>query len=381
MRHLFTITLMLISISMHSQSLLYSTQVGDLHVGFNKNAELLGFAYFLGFESMGIESDTISVNGTPIAKKDWHAYGYAFSRKYQNHLNSEQLQKAFALADHLWLNTLLDLLLQLEDVPNARIHEGLDPSAYIAFSKSRDPQEALRNVTQFLEGFNAFSREVDFDTYLQEWRPYYEKAMEEISGNLPTTDFIPAMEHYFDRSFSSYTLIPSLTIPKGMGFGLNLGNSGVFNIFGALDYQNIAEKDSLVMGFANEQELRELSIHEFGHSFVNPIFARLPEASITKTAALFEPIREAIYQQGYNTWGACLNEHFVRSAELYLSELYDTPEAYQDLYREYVESRQFIYVPLILEELKESARAGRTFEDAVTRSMNRLSEKMGGMQR
>ena len=67
--------------------------------------------------------------------------------------------------------------------------------------------------------------------------------------------------------------------------------------------------------------------------------------------------------------------------ELYLSELYDTPEAYQDMYREYVENRKFIYIPIILEELKESARAGRTFEDAVKRSMNQLSEKTSGMQR
>jgi len=365
----------------NSQSLLYSIEVGDLKVGFSKNAELLGFAYFLGYESIGIETDTMDIKGSRVPKKDWHAYGYALSQKYGHFRESEQLQIAFALADHLWLDTLLNLLLQLEEIPNARIPEDMDPSNYIAFSKSRNPEEALKNVTQFLEGINAFSVEVGFDTYLMESLPYYQRSMQEISENLPTADFIPAMEHYFDMGFQSYTLIPSLTIPKGMGFGLNLGKGGVVNIFGALDAQQISPKDSLAMGFSNAQELRELSVHEFGHSFVNPIVARMPEEKFTGTESLFEPIRDVIYRQGYNTWKACMYEHFVRGMELYFSEQYDTPEAYQAMFHEYIKSRQFIYIPLILKELKAAAREGRPFETAVRKSMDRLIEKASSSQR
>lgn len=372
MKHFFTPIFILVLISVQSQSLQYSTQAGDLQVGFNKNAELLGFAYFLGYESIGIETDTVEIGGIPVPKKEWHAYGYAFSQKYMDFRESENLQKAFALADHLWLNTLLQLLLQLEDAPNAWIPEGMAPSNYIGFSKSKDPEEALRNVTLFLQGFNAFYGEMDFDEYLEDSRMYYEKAMEEIIANLPGTDFIPAMESYFGKEFESYTLIPSLTIPKGMGFGLNLGEGRVFNIFGALDYQQIEDKKPLSMGFANTQELRELSIHEFGHSFVNPLVDILPESAFKQTESLFEPIREAIYQQGYNTWEACVTEHFVRSMELYMSERYDTPEAYAQLYQQYVNERHFIYIPLILEELKAADRRGGSFEDALRVSMDRL---------
>ena len=376
MRHLITSILILVSISIQSQSLQYSAQVGHLQVGFNKNAELLGMAYFLGFESIGIERDTIDIGGVSVPKKDWHAYGYAFSQEYGDFRNSENLQTAFALADHLWLDVLLHLLLQLEDAPNARIPKGMDPSNYIGFSKSKDPEEALRNVTVFLKGFNAFYLEMNFDGYLEDSRVYYEKALEEIVANLPGTDFIPAMEGYFGKEFKSYTLLPSLTIPKGMGFGLNLGQGKVFNIFGALDYQRIEDKTALSMGFSNPQELRELSIHEFGHSFVNPVVDRQPKSAFTETEALFEPIREAIYQQGYNTWEACVTEHFVRSMELYMSERYDTPEAYSELYLQYLQKRQFIYIPIILEELKAVDRRGGSFEDAVSASMDRLRSKI-----
>ena len=375
MRNLFTTIVILISISLNSQTLIHSTQVGDLKIGFNKNAELLGFAYFLGYESVGIETDTMEIGGIPIPKKEWHAYGYAFSQKFADFGRSENLQTAFALADQLWLDTLLYLLLQLEDAPNARIPKDMDPSNYIGFSKSRDPEEALRNVTVFLEGFNAFYQEMDFDRYLEDSRVYYETAREEIVANLPHTKFIPLMEEYFSQEFNAYTLVPSLTIPKGMGFGLNLGDYGVFNIFGAVDYQNLENVNSLSMGFANPQKLRELSIHEFGHSFVNPIVDRKAKSALKETEHLFEPIRETIYQQGYNTWEACITEHFVRGMELYISERYDTSKAHKELFKQYVDKRQFIYIPIILEELRKADRRGGSFDDAVESSMKRLQAK------
>lgn len=85
------------------------------------------------------------------------------------------------------------------------------------------------------------------------------------------------------------------------------------------------------MGFQNSQKLRELTIHEFGHSFVNPVVDALPDSLFEQSASLFEPIRAAINEQGYNTWHVCVIEHFVRAVELVLSERYDTPEAYQSL--------------------------------------------------
>ena len=58
--------------------------------------------------------------------------------------------------------------------------------------------------------------------------------------------------------------------------------------------------------------------------------------------------------------------------ELYMSERHDTPEAYSELYLKYLQKRQFIYIPIILEELKKADSRGGSFEDAVRASMDRL---------
>ena len=57
---------------------IYSTSLlanDKLKIEINKNVELLGLAYFIGFEGQDIEFDTVEVGGSKIAKKDWHNYG------------------------------------------------------------------------------------------------------------------------------------------------------------------------------------------------------------------------------------------------------------------------------------------------------------------
>ena len=64
-------------------------------------------------------------------------------------------------------------------------------------------------------------------------------------------------------------------------------------------------------------------IHEFGHSFVNPVVDSIPPVDISKTERLFEPIKSAMEKQGYNTWKTCLYEHFVRAGEVVIAKLLD----------------------------------------------------------
>ncbi len=47
-----------------------------LRIEINKNVELLGIGYFIGFEGVDIETKTVEINGKKIPKKDWHNYGF-----------------------------------------------------------------------------------------------------------------------------------------------------------------------------------------------------------------------------------------------------------------------------------------------------------------
>src|SRR6188508_113629 len=350
-----------------------------LRIEINKNVELLGIGYFIGFEGADIETKTVTINGNKIPKKDWHNYGYWIFQKYKSFGTSENLGKSFAVADHLWLDYLINLLLQVDDFPHAKLKESIDQSYYINFSKTKDLQEATKNVTIFLDGMNEFYKEIGLDNYFIETDKFYKKAIDEINSVLPKQDFIGAMEKFYNKKFDAYTLVPSLTIPKGMGFRINYTldkKTHIHNVFGAFDFQEFLNTPELKMGFTNEKRLGELSVHEFGHSFVNPAVDKLPKEKISQTEKLFEPLKSAMSDQGYNTWKVCMYEHFTRAGEIMIAEKLGDVEGAKRLHEEYEQERKFVYIPAILVELKKYDKGTyKTYYDAVLGAMDELARK------
>ncbi|MBA4852982.1 DUF4932 domain-containing protein [Emticicia sp. BO119] len=349
-----------------------------LRIQINKNVELLGLAYFVGFEGVDIETKTIDIKGKKMPKKDWHNYGYFIYEKYKQFATNESLLNSFTVADHLWLDYLIALLVQVEDFPNASLTEAIPEQYYINFSKTKNLKEAKENATIFLGGLNSFYTQINFNQYLLDSKKYYDQALEEVKQGLPKTDFISTMEGFYKKSFDTYTLLPSLTIPKGMGFGVQYtsgGNTHIFNVFGALDFQQFLNVNQLQMGFTDKQRLRELSVHEFGHSFVNPSVDKLPEKMITDTEHLLEPMRLAMANQGYNTWRASLYEHFVRAGEIIIAEKIGDKAGSENLFKYYLEERQFKYIPSILIELRKyDSGQYKTYDKTVLAAMKEIEK-------
>ncbi|GAB2792887.1 hypothetical protein GCM10027275_42330 [Rhabdobacter roseus] len=349
-----------------------------LRIAMNKNVELLGLGYFIGFEGVDIETKTVEINGQQVPKKERHAYGYYLYQKYKSFASSKNLEKSFTVADHLWLDYLINLLLQVEDFPNARLTDSIEERYFINFSQKKDPREAKELAVLFLEGLNEFYKEIDFDKYLAEHQVYYAQSLAEVAKTLPKNDFIGTMEAFYKTSFARYTLVPSLTIPKGMGFGLRYtsgGGTNVFNVFGAFDRQYFQRPNEVVMGFENEQRLRELSVHEFGHSFVNPVVDQLPAELFLKTEKRFEPLKSAMSDQGYITWKACVYEHFVRAGEIIISEKLGDDEGAKTLQAYYENGRKFRYLPVLLVELRKfDEGTHKTYYEAVVQAMEALAK-------
>lgn len=349
-----------------------------IEIEVNTNIELLGLAYFIGYEVDGIETDTLHFSDTTLLKKEWHNYGYNLANQFSSYAASENLAVCFAVADHLWLDYLFTFLLQVEAFPNAKFPDDIDASHYIQFSLSGDLKEAREKATQFLDGMNAFYREISFNDYWTASRPYYDQAIREVRNEIPPVEFIEANEKFYKKSFNRYILIPSLTTPKGMGFGIRIkqnDSTSIYNVFGALDYQLFTDLNDLKMGFTNSDRLHELTIHEFGHSFVNPFVDELPDSLITASQSLFEPLRQVMSDQGYVTWKACLYEHFVRAGEIYLWTKLKYPDRVEKLKTEYIQKRQFIYIPVILTELQKYNQGEHaSYIDAVYSSINKFKE-------
>jgi hypothetical protein len=356
------------------------TDTKPIQVTFNKNVELLGFVYFVGYEGKELENETNTAKREKHLKQ--YAFGYHLYQQYKDFENNEHLKTAIqmALKYDLWLDYMIALLIQLHDFPNATLPKEIPAGDYLRFSLTRDPADARKNVTQFIEALNRFYTEVKFDIYLNQYNKQYENALQQVKSRLPSKEFIPAMEKFYGNQFDTYTLVPSLTIPASMGFGATYtrqGKTRIFNVFGAFDEQQFQDDSKLDMGFGNEKQIRELSTHEFGHSFVNPVLAQMDEELLTRTEKLFEPIKDDMTSQGYPEWKNCLNEHFVRAGEIIIARNMGHSKESIDLQKHYIKNRKFIYLPEILTELSRyNTHKSISYQQAVQQAMEKLKNKV-----
>jgi hypothetical protein len=371
-------TIILLSFCGYAQSARPNSPAKAIDVQFHTNVELLGLAYFLGYEGQALENEPDTVKRK--REIDKYAYAYHLYQQYKQYENSQNLAVVMnaAYTYDLFLDYMSGLLVKLNDFPHAALPDDIEEKHYIRFSKTKDPVEAKANATLFIEAFNRLYKEVNFEAYLQQNSSRYNNALGQVKRVLPAGNFISAMEGFYRKKFDKYTLVPSLTIPAGMGFGVmhqTGGKKSIYNIFGAFDRQNFLDEAQLDMGFGNEKRNRELSIHEFGHSFVNPVIDQLPKELLSKTEHLYTPLQEAMTRQGYPTWKHCLDEHFVRAGEVLIARKLGNIKDAEPLQKYYIEDRKFNYLPVIIKELEAySKNRFMTYEEAVMRTMQQLNK-------
>ncbi|SMB99831.1 hypothetical protein SAMN00120144_2788 [Hymenobacter roseosalivarius DSM 11622] len=100
-------------------------------------------------------------------------------------------------------------------------------------------------------------------------------------------------------------------------------------------------------GFDNAEAVRNLSVHEFGHTFINPLTV-LPAVApgLTAHQALFKPIPG---QLQYRDWQTSFNEHLVRAGEVRIALALGLPEVSQQLRTAY---STWIYLPFFEAQLQ-----------------------------
>jgi hypothetical protein len=108
---LFFLAAISICLSGYTQSVKTHEAGQTIEVRFNKNVELLGFVYFVGYEGRELENekDTL-VRNREITK---YAYGYSLYQQYKQFENSSNLAVIIGFAQTIWLDYFINLLLQL----------------------------------------------------------------------------------------------------------------------------------------------------------------------------------------------------------------------------------------------------------------------------
>ncbi|HVU55451.1 MAG TPA: DUF4932 domain-containing protein [Puia sp.] len=340
----------------------------------NRNVELFGLMMDLdnGADLLA-RKDTMVIDNRRATWKEWYAAVVRNYVKYRSYDSCAVMGIYRKMArDGYSDDWFVDFLLQVDDAPNAKITRTMEGDKIRSFSKKGDSVEGRRNAGVFLAAFNAFYRAVHFDDYLRDNSHYYALARAEVTRNLPGNDFIPVMEKFYRQQFNTYCLAPSLTLPTSVGFGKTVKKTRtIYNVFAPFSFQRL---DSVApdLGFNYPDRIRMLTVHEFGHSFVNPAVDALPQELIRSTEYLYAPIKEEMVRHSYTSWTQCLYEHFVKAGEVIIAEkLGDTVRA-GSLLSDFGKTG-FIYVPAIVEVLRKyDKNASLSYKAAVLAAMQKL---------
>lgn len=206
-------------------------------------------------------------------------------------------------------------------------------------------------LVEFRDVLREFARASDFMHFYDSQRPLYDTLAFEVKSLLAEKAYVRAIEDFFGESRDGYRLILSPLFAGG--YGPTLCKEDGYEIYGVIG--PCALKGTRTT-FACLGYLESMMLHEWSHSFVNPLVDENMDA-FGKSAHLFGPIRGMMKRQAYPDWRISLYEHIVRACEIHLrAGLYGDFEKEKSL--AYHAGKGFWYIGQIdsLLEVYENAR-------------------------
>jgi hypothetical protein len=227
-------------------------------------------------------------------------------------------------------------------------------------------------LMEFSHALSDFAQQADFMDFYRSHQAFYDTLITEVRVLLKGKDYVRAIEDLFGESRNSYTLILSPLFAGG--YGPTIDTEDGYDVYGVIGPCALRGKRTT---FACIGFLESMMLHEWSHSFVNPLVDRNFGAFEVSTH-LFEPIRGMMKRQAYPTWRISLYEHIVRACETHLRS-----RLYQDFNKgaalAYQEGKGFWYISHIdsllglYEARREEFPAFSQFMPVIARSLSTIS--------
>ena len=160
-----------------------------------------------------------------------------------------------------------------------------------------------------------FYKESDFEKFFRNQEPFYKETC-----NLFTEKVLSLIneswytEFYGTESGESFNVIIGF-LTGGCNYGPTLERPGrAREVYAILGY--VVQPESGIMFVEHPEYYRNLLIHEFNHSFVNPMLAvnDFHERMSGPAEKLFDRTSTLMSIQAYNDWESVINESIVRAA-------------------------------------------------------------------
>jgi hypothetical protein len=235
----------------------------------------------------------------------------------------------------------IETMLYLSDPPELKQHLPLTDFLI-------DRAGGAEHIMRFVDLLGDFARTSRFMEFFKNQSPYYGSLIERESGKSDLKRLTGRMEDYYGTRQAAYRVVLAQLIHAG-GYGPRVrGADGRYTVYAVVGPKQL-END--VPDFGSADQYRHIVLHEFSHSFVNPIVESNAE-NLKPSAPFFETIRRDMENQGCADWNACVAEQLVRAVSVRLTWIMLGPEAGADaLNLEYMQG--FRLVDAMAEKLKE----------------------------
>lgn len=161
-----------------------------------------------------------------------------------------------------------------------------------------------------------FYKKTQFGKFFDQHQPLYDTLSNQISQQLGNTNYIALLENYFGKQQADYELIFSPLLPNG-GFGPAVKLLNNQYILYALVGANGIDKG--IPTFDAESFATNLLLHEFSHSFINPLTEKNIIA-LNKCDNLYAYVANDMAAKAYDRWDIVINEHLVRAAVIRIAQ-------------------------------------------------------------
>ena len=174
------------------------------------------------------------------------------------------------------------------------------------------------NLIELADALRDFARKTDFVQFYQTNKPLYDTHIVEVESLLKEKGYVQALEDFYGESRNSYSVIlPPLF---SGAYGITIETEDGYDICGVIGPCSLKGKR---ITFACLSYLESMMLHEWSHSFVNPLVDKNYDI-FKKSIELFEPIKGMMRNQAYPNWRVALYEHVVRACEIHLrANLYE----------------------------------------------------------
>ncbi len=297
--------------------------------------------------------------------------GNAYFQNLQEHFAPFADHRAVSLTEELLQRGMIHdalphLVFRLSPLPQLQPHWGYGDMMVRRAGGTRILEQLRDELIDLAE-------KSEFSSFFADNEEMYRGLVTQTAEQLHQEKVIGWLEGFFGWSADEYHLIiaPGMFPAGGYGGTIHTPDERMLAI------QVIRADDSggATPDIPTGRNLQSLSLHEWGHSFVDPTLAEHPHL-VRQLDFLYEPVRQRMKRQAYTNTPTFINEQVLRAVEVMAHrDLYGTQAYLAHKFR--TEVRGFYLTSEVLQQLeiyRENREEYPTFEDFAPKLLRELAE-------